>query len=265
MILSNQKKINHYCRENIMNIYFLPVPAEDWEKGRNYNCYAAGQPLTEAMQEQFMDEIKPICIKMERLYGVPAAFLGGQAVNESGFGLTRTGYYANNLCGLKFVKVWYRQPPQIMDGSDFGVETYQLVGQPDETDERSVKIVQDLAESEEEDEQYRKVFDEASRYDNRYFKFPSKHDFFDFLCQVAYLNGSNGQLYPLNLRSIFDEYQSSLSQNNNVRDACIQVAWKLGEAGYCHQGADYYSRVIANAMDNWNTYEWTEEARRQLG
>ena len=137
------------------------------------------------MKQQFMEEIKPICIEMERKYGVPAAFLGGQSVNESGFGLTRTGYFANNFCGLKFVSAWGRKPPQIMNGQDFGVETYQLIGQPDEAEDGSVKILENLGED-------RLIFDEASRYDNRYFQFKSKSEFFDFLCRITYLNGSQG-------------------------------------------------------------------------
>jgi len=63
-----------------MNIKFSPVPVEDRERGRNGNCYNPGSPLTEGMKKQFMEEIKPICIEMERKYGVPAAFLGGNEV-----------------------------------------------------------------------------------------------------------------------------------------------------------------------------------------
>lgn len=242
---------------------FSPVPAEDRERGRNHHCYEAGQLLTQAIQERFMEEIKPICIEMEREYGVPAALLGGQAVNESGFGRTRTGYFANNLCGLKFVAAWGRQPPAIMDGKDFGVETYQLVGQPDEA-EGQVKIVENLGEN-------RLIFDEASRFDNRYFKFGTKREFFDFLCRITYLNGSEGTLYPKDLRPIFAEYRQNLQAGMTIREACSLAARRLGEAEYCHVEAEeggspaerrgnYYSKVITQAMDQWNTYEWTEIA-----
>jgi len=241
---------------------FSPVPAEDRDRGKNSHCYEAGRPLTQAIQARFMEEIKPICIAMERAYGVPAALLGGQAVNESGFGRTRTGYFANNLCGLKFVAAWYRQPPEIMDGTDFGVETYQLVGQPDEAD-GDVKIVENLGTD-------RLIFDEASRYDNRYFKFGTKRAFFDFLCRITYLHGSEGRLYPKDLRFIFAEYRQNLHSGMPIREACSLVAQRLGESGYCHveegeggpaeRRGNYYSRVITEAMDHWHTYEWTERA-----
>ncbi|CCI35355.1 MAG: glucosaminidase domain-containing protein [Microcystis sp.] len=249
-----------------MNIKFSPVPVEDRERGRNGNCYNPGSPLTEGMKKQFMEEIKPICIEMERKYGVPAAFLGGQAVNESGFGLTRTGYFANNFCGLKFVGAWGRKPPQIMNGQDFGVETYQLIGQPDEAWDGSVRIIENLGED-------RLIFDESSRYDNRYFKFKSKPEFFDFLCRITYLNGSEGRLYPKDLRYIFDEYRQNIQRGMSIRESCSLVACQLGKSGYCHteegngtppqRRCNYYSRVITEAMDEWNTYEWTKIALTQ--
>lgn len=246
-----------------MQITFEPVPAEDREKGRNSNCYNAGHPLTDGMKRQFIEEIKPICIEMERKYGIPAAFLGGQAVNESGYGLTRTGYFASNFCGLKFVGAWGRKPPQVLDGTDFGVQTYQLTGQPDEAWDSSVKAVENLGED-------RLIFDEAIRYDNRYFKFHSKYEFFDFLCRIVYLNESNKKLYPRELNYIFEQYQHDIQQGKDVRGACSAVARKLGESGYCHvqegtgtseqRRGNYYSRVVTEAMDKWHTYEWTQEA-----
>jgi N-acetylmuramoyl-L-alanine amidase len=248
-------------------IKFPPVPSEDRANGRNDNCYNPGFPLTEAMKQRFVEDIKPICIEMERKYGVPAAFLGGQAVHESGFGLTRIGYFANNFCGLKFLSAWERKPPQIMNGQDFGVETYQLIGQTNEEKDDSVKVLVNLGEN-------RLIFDEESRYDNRYFKFKSKSEFFDFLCRIAYLNASQTRLYPEDLRDIFTEYQQKIQKGESIREACSLVAQRLGERGYCstedegdgdaaERRGRYYRRVVTEAMDQWNTYDWTEIALNQ--
>jgi hypothetical protein len=59
----------------------------------------------------------------------------------------------------------------------------------------------------------------------------------------------------------------------SIRESCSLVACQLGKSGYCHteegngtppqRRCNYYSRVITEAMDEWNTYEWTKIALTQ--
>lgn len=67
------------------------------------DCYApaTGHP-TSAEKTSFVNEISVIAKLAEKRYGVPAAALTAMACNESGFGWTRIGYYANNFFGFKW-------------------------------------------------------------------------------------------------------------------------------------------------------------------
>jgi hypothetical protein len=227
-----------------MTFNFPPVPAEDKIKGRNDNAYLAA-PSTYEQQKAFMEQIKTYAIEMEQKYGVPAAVIGGMAGLESGYGFTRTGFYANNLTGIKY----WNQTPGHEDGSWEGVETYQLVGQPDEAWNGSVVVVEDLGDN-------RKIFDEKKRYDNRYIKFKTRRDCLEYLSTVIFLNSTQGEKYPKNLKPLVDKYQAAIKSGVSVREAALQFACDLGEAGYCHLGCEYYRKAVGKVMEQWNTYAW---------
>ncbi len=67
------------------------------------DCYApaTGHP-TSAEKTSFVNEISALAKLAEKRYGVPAAGITAMACNESGFGWTRIGYYANNFFGYKW-------------------------------------------------------------------------------------------------------------------------------------------------------------------
>lgn len=71
-------------------------PAESW------GCYdpQPGHP-TAAERAAFVREISPAAQEAESRYGVPAPGLAAMAINESGYGFTRTALQANNLFGWK--------------------------------------------------------------------------------------------------------------------------------------------------------------------
>ncbi len=67
------------------------------------DCYApaVGHP-TSAEKASFVNSITPFARLAEKRYGTPAAGLTAIACNESGFGWTRIGYFANNFYGMKW-------------------------------------------------------------------------------------------------------------------------------------------------------------------
>ena len=69
-----------------------------------WDCYAPepGHP-TSAERTAFVGDVKVHAREAEATYGTPAAALIAMAANESGFGYTRIGQFANNLFGWK----WY--------------------------------------------------------------------------------------------------------------------------------------------------------------
>lgn len=68
-----------------------------------WDCYAPqpGHP-TSAEKTAYIDEIKVYAQEAEARWGTPAAALIAMAANESGYGFTRIGLYANNLYGWKW-------------------------------------------------------------------------------------------------------------------------------------------------------------------
>lgn len=129
------------------NIKFPPTPIEDSINGRNENCYltAIGHP-TEIEKIEFINSLYPfvktICPKLN----LPSKTVMAMLILESGFGFTRTGYYANNLGG---VKKWTKDTANV----------YVLKGQPDENNGNS-KILMKTKKEE-------IIFDELNRIDNR--------------------------------------------------------------------------------------------------
>jgi len=59
-----------------------------------------GHP-TAAERQDFIDKISPIAKKGEERFKVPAAAIAAMAMQESGYGFTRTALNANNLFGFK--------------------------------------------------------------------------------------------------------------------------------------------------------------------
>jgi hypothetical protein len=68
-----------------------------------WDCYAPqpGHP-TSAEKTTYIEEIKVYAQEAEARWGTPAAALLAMAANESGYGFTRIGLYANNLYGWKW-------------------------------------------------------------------------------------------------------------------------------------------------------------------
>lgn len=68
-----------------------------------WDCYAPqpGHP-TSAEKTAFVNEISVYAREAETTWGPPAAALVAMACNESGYGFTRIGLYANNLFGWKY-------------------------------------------------------------------------------------------------------------------------------------------------------------------
>ena len=60
-----------------------------------------GHP-TAAERQAFVDQIKPIAQEAEQRFKVPAAAIAAMAIQESGYGYTRTALNANNLFGYKW-------------------------------------------------------------------------------------------------------------------------------------------------------------------
>ncbi|HZH77595.1 MAG TPA: glucosaminidase domain-containing protein [Archangium sp.] len=68
-----------------------------------WDCYAPqpGHP-TSAEKTAYIEELKVYAQEAEARWGTPAAALLAMAANESGYGFTRIGLYANNLYGWKW-------------------------------------------------------------------------------------------------------------------------------------------------------------------
>jgi len=80
-----------------------------------------GHP-TAAERQAFIDKIVPIAKKGEERFKVPAAAIAAMAMQESGYGYTRTALNANNLFGFKVPS----------NGPPGGRGKYTLVCQPKE-------------------------------------------------------------------------------------------------------------------------------------
>jgi len=71
-----------------------------------WDCYSPqpGHP-TAAEKTAFIEELKLQAQEVEARWGTPAAALLAMAANESGYGFTRIGLYANNLYGWKWTSL----------------------------------------------------------------------------------------------------------------------------------------------------------------
>lgn len=204
------------------NISFPPVPAEDRQKGKNDNAYlcAIGHP-TEEEKQAFLSEAKEGAVKLSRLHGVPASALAGMAVNESCYGYTRTGLFANNYFGMK---KWTRS-------SD---DSYQITGQPDE-DSGKVRVLEVLPSGQ-------KIFDEKPRRDNRYWKFNSKGDAMQYLVEEFLMKKKSYRL-------VIQKYQDRIKTGTLAKEASREFLCELAAAGYNHLGCNYYRKTVGAVID----------------
>jgi len=81
----------------IASVVSMSARAQEWD------CYAPmpGHPTAEE-RIAFIREIADYAVGAERKYGVPAPAIAAMAINESGYGFTRTALNANNLFGYKW-------------------------------------------------------------------------------------------------------------------------------------------------------------------
>lgn len=205
---------------------FPPVPAENRQKGKNDHAYlcAIGHP-TPQEKAAFLEEVKPITVELRHLHGVHASALIGMAVQESCYGYTRTGVYANNYFGIK---KWIDKP----EG------TYQLIGQPDE-DKGKVRVIERLPNGQ-------KIFDETKRKDNRYRTFASKGDAMRYLVEEIFLHKQKPYL------QVVEKYRARIQRGMPSKEASRTFLCELAAAGYNHQGCTYYRKAVGAVIDALN-------------
>ncbi|GAE26473.1 hypothetical protein JCM9140_2542 [Halalkalibacter wakoensis JCM 9140] len=183
---------------------FDPVPFENRNLGKNSNAY---NPMTVRptlqQQERFIKEVAPYAVRASEQWGVPASAIIGMAILESGYGTTRTAYYANNLFGIK---IWGYNPQG----------AWQLKGQPDEDFERPVRILESLGPD-------RLIFDESQRRDNWYRQFNSYQDAVNFLAGTLLQNHRYGFAR--------EKYQSNLENDMSIENASRQYLFDIAHAG----------------------------------
>lgn len=206
------------------NISFPPTPNEDEAKGLNDNCYlsAIGHP-TQKEKTEFINLLKPcvdsICPKLN----LPKKTIMAMLILEAGFGFTRTGYYANNLGG---VKKWTKDTANV----------YVLIGQPDEN-EGKCKIIRKTKNGQ-------LIFDEVNRPDNRYRKFKSKQDF------VFYLTSEF--LQNKRYKPCSDSYINNINKGISESEASLIYAYELAEnCKYNHHGGKYYRNAIEKIIKQY--------------
>ncbi|MEH0154755.1 glucosaminidase domain-containing protein [Limibacter armeniacum] len=218
----------------VTSVSFPPTPVEDEEKGRNDNAYlAATTKVSKSEKETFVQSLKPIAQTLGKEYNVPPSALLGIAALESGYGTTRTAYFANNLMGIK---KWGIQP----------TNAYQLKGQPDE-DEGNVKVLRHTVSGQ-------LIFDEENRKDNWYQKFESKEACLRFFVEIILLNqdGSRWREY----RQVVTKYQTNWRNELDKRSASRKFVFELGEKGYNHLGGNTYLNRVGRVMDELNLYRF---------
>jgi flagellum-specific peptidoglycan hydrolase FlgJ len=68
-----------------------------------WECYLAkpGHP-TDQDKRNFLELLKPVASELQAEYGIPRAGILSMAINESGYGWTRTAVYAHNVLGWKY-------------------------------------------------------------------------------------------------------------------------------------------------------------------
>lgn len=87
------------CGLFILVAAVMPLYAEDMQWG----CYdpKPGHPAA-SERYAFLDRLRPVAVEVEKEYGTPRSGILAMAVQESGYGWTRTAIYAENVFGWKF-------------------------------------------------------------------------------------------------------------------------------------------------------------------
>lgn len=225
-------------------IRFQPLPFEDRVNGKNTYSYnaAIGKPASDDERTAFVNKVKPDAVSAQRTTKVPACAIGGMSVLESGYGFTRTGYFANNLFGIKKTP-WTKQDTP---------DSWQLKGQPDESQGSHclTKTVHSYGKD-------RLIFNEQTRCDNRYRKFNDYGEAIQFLAGTV--------LQQARYRPALEAYWSDRSSGKSIPDACKQYVCDIVKAGFSHIGCPAYLRKIVPVMDRWNSYIWAQEAEEAGG
>lgn len=203
---------------------FPPTPNEDIVKGKNDNCYlsAINHP-TAIEKEQFINSIKHFVDSISAKEKLPGKVILAMAILESGYGFTRTAYYANNLFGIK---VFTRDT----------LKTYVLKGQPSEGVVN--KVIKKIAEN-------RVLYDETARVDNRYRVFKDRRECILYLINKLLL----GNRYI----SVTKKFQENIRTNAlSEREASLTFAFDLAEKGYNHLGGKHYRKEIEKIINALN-------------
>lgn len=205
-------------------IRFPPTPNEDVVNGRNSNCYlsAINHP-TASEKEAFINSVKGFIDSICQIEQLPPKTILAMAIVESGYGFTRTAYYANNFFGIKVF-------------TTDTTKAYVLKGQPDEGVKN--KVIKSFGED-------RVVVDESKRTDNRYRIFTDRQACIQYLVYKILLRDryiGAAHVYRENLQT------KTLSD----REASLQYAFSIGQKGYHHLGGKYYRKNIEKIFNTLN-------------
>lgn len=219
-------------------LIFPPVPAEDPEHGRNRNAHLPDilEPTT-AEKQAFIQEITDYALPLEKQYGVPASVIVAIAIFSSAFGRTRVAYHANNLFKLRYINRENTCP----DDSCKNIETYQLVGQPNELPNTAIAITKEYGDDD------RFVFDESHRSDNHYRVFSSYQECVNFLVKEVWLKNENYQ-------AALDRYKHNVT-TLGVNKAGKQFAYELAAADFVFMPPHIFQDGVARTMDEWKLYQ----------
>ncbi|WP_020530759.1 glucosaminidase domain-containing protein [Flexithrix dorotheae] len=217
-------------------LHFPPTPNEDEVNGKNNNAYLAAKlGVTSKEKINFINTISKYAKKIGNQYNIPASALIGIAALESGYGFTRTAYYANNLMGIK---KWGLNPEN----------AYQLKGQPDE-DEGKVLILRKTATGE-------FIFDESKRKDNWYENFSSREECLRFFAEIILLNIDDSR-WRAHRKPVIN-YEINRANGMDKKTASRQFIFELGENGYNHLGGKIYLERVGKVMDELNLYQYDD-------
>jgi flagellum-specific peptidoglycan hydrolase FlgJ len=206
------------------SLSFPPTPTEDFINGRNNNCYSAaiGHP-TPTEKQQFIESLKNYADSISLKTNLPPKTIMAMAILESGFGFTRTGYFANNLFGIKIF-------------TTDSVNVYVLKGQPDENNGKNIQILKKTKKGE-------IIFNESIRTDNRYRKFQSKKESI-FYHTNTLLQNSRYQFASTN-------YINNIKKGVSELEASLIYAFDIASHGYNHLGGDYYRKAIEKVIKQY--------------
>jgi len=228
---------------------FQPLPYQDPIHGRNSYAYnaAIGKPTNDMERQSFLDKIKPYVLSAQRNTKIPACAIGGMAAVESGFGFTRTAYFANNIFGRK---IWTNRNTS---------NSWQLAGQPDESQRSGclTKIIKNYDRNNNSSNSDRLVFNEQKRCDNRYLSFS------DYGAAIQDLTGT--VLQRNRYKPALNHFWSNIESGEKIDKACEQYICDIAKAGYSHIGCEKYLRKIGPVMKQWNLYDWVVQANTPVG